>query len=116
MGHNPATWVKMCKVKGYSVDGGTAQRRRQSLGKTFSALKEGGSEIDHVVGRQRPSRTGLLSVVLAGHPKLKNDLRRSSMEEIGSRATIFELEGFGEREAEISQVVAGTIGRAEDED
>jgi hypothetical protein len=34
-------------------------------------------------------------VVLAGHPKLKNDLRRSSMEEIGSRATIFELEGLG---------------------
>ena len=36
-----------------------------------------------------------LSVVLAGHPKLKNDLRRPSMEEIGSRATIFELEGLG---------------------
>ena len=34
-------------------------------------------------------------VVLPGHPKLKNDLRRSSMEEIGSRATIFELKGFG---------------------
>jgi hypothetical protein len=33
---------------------------------------------------------GMLSVVLAGHSKLKNDLRRSSMEEIGSRATIFE--------------------------
>jgi type II secretory pathway predicted ATPase ExeA len=38
---------------------------------------------------------GILSVILAGHPKLKNDLRRPSMEEIGSRATIFELEGFG---------------------
>lgn len=38
---------------------------------------------------------GTLSVVLAGHPKLKNDLRRPSMEEIGSRATVFELEGFG---------------------
>ena len=33
--------------------------------------------------------------MLAGHPKLKNDLRRPSMEEIGSRATIFELEGLG---------------------
>jgi hypothetical protein len=38
---------------------------------------------------------GTLAVVLAGHPKLKNDLRRPSMEEIGSRATVFELEGFG---------------------
>jgi type II secretory pathway predicted ATPase ExeA len=38
---------------------------------------------------------GTLSVVLAGHPKLKNDLRRPTMEEIGSRAAIFDLEGFG---------------------
>ena len=38
---------------------------------------------------------GMLSVVLAGHPKLKNDLRRPSMGEIGSRATLFELEGLG---------------------
>ena len=34
---------------------------------------------------------GVLSIVLAAHPKLKNDLRRSSMEEIGRRATIFNL-------------------------
>ncbi|MGC9196787.1 MAG: AAA family ATPase, partial [Syntrophobacteraceae bacterium] len=38
---------------------------------------------------------GLLSIILAGHPKLKNDLRRSSMEEIGHRATIFNLDGIG---------------------
>jgi type II secretory pathway predicted ATPase ExeA len=38
---------------------------------------------------------GMLSVELAGHPKLKNDLRRSSIEEIGSRATMFEMEGLG---------------------
>lgn len=37
---------------------------------------------------------GTLSIVLAGHPKLKNDLRRSSMEEIGSRSTIFVLDGI----------------------
>jgi type II secretory pathway predicted ATPase ExeA len=37
---------------------------------------------------------GLLSVVLAGHPKLKNDLRRSSMEEIGHRMTVFNLDGI----------------------
>jgi type II secretory pathway predicted ATPase ExeA len=39
--------------------------------------------------------SGPLSVVLAGHPKLQNDLRRPSMKAIGSRATIFELEGLG---------------------
>ena len=39
---------------------------------------------------------GTLSVVLAGHPKLKNDLMRASMEEIGARTTLFELEGLGQ--------------------
>jgi type II secretory pathway predicted ATPase ExeA len=33
--------------------------------------------------------------MLAGHPKLKNDLSRPSMEEIGARSTVFELEPFG---------------------
>jgi type II secretory pathway predicted ATPase ExeA len=39
-------------------------------------------------------RGGRLAVVLAGHPKLKNELRRPALEEIGARATIFELEGI----------------------
>ncbi len=37
---------------------------------------------------------GTLSVILAGHPKLKNDLHRSTMEEIGSRATVFTFQGI----------------------
>jgi len=37
---------------------------------------------------------GRLAVVLAGHPKLKNDLRRPTMEEIGHRAAIFSLDGI----------------------
>jgi type II secretory pathway predicted ATPase ExeA len=37
---------------------------------------------------------GTLSMVLAGHPKLKNDLRRPTMEEIGLRAAFFDLEGL----------------------
>jgi type II secretory pathway predicted ATPase ExeA len=37
---------------------------------------------------------GILSIILAGHPKLKNDLRRPAMEEIGSRTSIFNLEGI----------------------
>lgn len=46
---------------------------------------------------------GKLSVVLAGHPKLTNDLRRASMEEIGSRATVFMLDGVkGEQHAYIT--------------
>jgi type II secretory pathway predicted ATPase ExeA len=37
---------------------------------------------------------GTLSIVLVGHPKLKNDLRRPTMEEIGARSTVFVLEGL----------------------
>ncbi len=37
---------------------------------------------------------GCLSVVLAGHPKLRNDLRRDSMEEIGYRTDVFSLDGI----------------------
>jgi len=37
---------------------------------------------------------GTLSVVLAGHPKLKNDLRHPRLEEIGARTDVFSLEGI----------------------
>jgi len=43
---------------------------------------------------------GTLSVVLAGHPKLKNDLRRPAMEEIGSRTTVFVLDGIQGQQAD----------------
>ena len=48
-----------------------------------------------------------LSVVLAGHPKLKNDLRRPSLEEIGGRAHVFALEGIrGHQEQYIQWVLS----------
>lgn len=37
---------------------------------------------------------GRLSVILAGHSKLRNDLRRPTMEEIGYRTDIFNLDGI----------------------
>jgi len=37
---------------------------------------------------------GRLSIVLAGHPKLRNDLRRPTMEEIGYRTDLFTLDGI----------------------
>lgn len=40
------------------------------------------------------SSGGRLSVVLAGHPKLRNDLRRPSLEEIGYRTDVFTLDGI----------------------
>jgi type II secretory pathway predicted ATPase ExeA len=36
---------------------------------------------------------GRLSIVLAGHPKLRNDLRKPTMEEIGYRTDVFSLDG-----------------------
>ncbi len=41
-----------------------------------------------------------LSVVLAGHPKLKNDLRRPTLEEIGGRTQAFFIEGIRDCESE----------------
>jgi type II secretory pathway predicted ATPase ExeA len=41
---------------------------------------------------------GQLSIVLVGHPKLKNDLRRPKMEEIGDRATVFEFGGLRDQQ------------------
>src|SRR4051794_24527731 len=50
-----------------------------------------------------PHRTGdrgggQLSIVLVGHPKLKNDLRRPKMEEIGDRTTVFEFGGLRDQQ------------------
>ncbi|MEL6128880.1 MAG: AAA family ATPase [Cyanobacteria bacterium J06628_4] len=39
-------------------------------------------------------RGRVLAILLAGHPKLKNDLRRPNLEEIGARAITFTLEGI----------------------
>jgi type II secretory pathway predicted ATPase ExeA len=46
---------------------------------------------------------GSLSIVLSGHPKLKNDLQRPTMEEIGYRSTIITFEGIaGQRRPSIA--------------
>jgi len=43
-----------------------------------------------------------LSVVLAGHPKLRNDMKSPRLEEIAARSTVFELNGIkGEQEGYI---------------
>jgi type II secretory pathway predicted ATPase ExeA len=50
---------------------------------------------------------GKLSVVLAGHPKLKNDLKRPTLEEIGGRANLFVWEGIrGQQEPYIQWVLS----------
>lgn len=39
---------------------------------------------------------GILSIVLVGHPRLRNDLNRATMEEIGHRTSKIVYEGFGD--------------------
>jgi type II secretory pathway predicted ATPase ExeA len=60
---------------------------------------------------------GRLSVVLAGHPKLKNDLRRPTMEEIGYRTDVFTLDGItgSQREYIYWLLKACTDGQVEPE-
>jgi type II secretory pathway predicted ATPase ExeA len=44
---------------------------------------------------EKTGRRGVrLTIVLAGHSRLKNDLRRPSQEETGARATVFDFEGI----------------------
>jgi len=44
---------------------------------------------------EKTSRRGVrLTLVLAGHPRLKNELRRPSREETGARTTVLEFEGI----------------------
>jgi len=43
---------------------------------------------------------GTLSIVLSGHPKLRNDLRQPRLEEVGYRMTIFEFEGIAGHQRE----------------
>jgi hypothetical protein len=60
---------------------------------------------------------GRLSVILAGHPKLRNDLRRPTMEEIGYRTDIFTLEGIaGSQREYIHWLLKSSTGKGKPED
>ncbi|WP_448954969.1 ExeA family protein [Labrys neptuniae] len=50
---------------------------------------------------------GMLSVVLIGHPRLRNDLRRPTMEEIGYRSVAFEFDGVASRQADYIRWLLG---------
>ena len=50
---------------------------------------------------------GRLSVVLAGHPKLRNDLRQPTMEEIGYRTDVFSLDGIAGSQREYIRWLLG---------
>ncbi len=57
-----------------------------------------------------------LSVVLVGHPKLRNDLRRPTMEEIGYRTDIFTLDGItGNQREYIQWLIKTSIGKGKTE-
>ena len=59
---------------------------------------------------------GRLSVVLAGHPKLRNDLRRPTMEEIGYRTDIFALDGIvGSQREYIQWLLGASAGKTDPE-
>ena len=56
------------------------------IGQTLTGLKRLMEVVEDGDGR--------LSVILSGHPKLRNDLRKPTMEEIGYRTEIFTLDGI----------------------
>ena len=54
---------------------------------------------------------GTLSIVLVGHPKLRNDLRRPTMEEIGYRATVFFFDGITGSQRPVYRLAAAHLHR-----
>jgi type II secretory pathway predicted ATPase ExeA len=56
---------------------------------------------------------GRLSVVLAGHPKLRNDLRRPTVEEIGHRTDVFSLDGIAGSQREYIHWLIDTCSQGE---
>lgn len=56
---------------------------------------------------------GRLSVVLAGHPKLRNDLRRPTMEEIGHRTDVFSLDGIAGSQREYIHWLLSTCSKGQ---
>ncbi len=56
---------------------------------------------------------GKLSVVLAGQPKLRNDLRRPKMEEIGHRTSLFNFDGVAGQQREYINWLLEKCGVAE---
>jgi type II secretory pathway predicted ATPase ExeA len=69
-------------------------------GRTLTGLKR---MIETV---QEHSR-GVLSIVLVGHPRLKNAMRRSSMEEVGARTEVIQIEqmDLSERKAYANWII-----------
>jgi type II secretory pathway predicted ATPase ExeA len=56
---------------------------------------------------------GRLSVILSGHPKLRNDLRRPTMEEIGFRTDVFNLDGIAGSQREYIRWLIGSCSKNE---
>lgn len=55
----------------------------------------------------------LLSIVLIAHPKLKFDLRRSRMEEIGTRSTVIAMDGIKGSERSYLEWIVGQCAKPE---
>ncbi|WAK04260.1 ExeA family protein [Methylobacter sp. YRD-M1] len=58
---------------------------------------------------------GRLSIVLAGHPKLRNDLRKPTMEEIGYRTDVFALDGIAGHQREYIHWLLKTCSESQSE-
>ena len=57
---------------------------------SIKALKD----LKRLIETIRENTRGKLSIVLIGHPKLRNNLRRSAMEEVGARTEIYDINGM----------------------
>lgn len=56
---------------------------------------------------------GTLAIIVVGHPKLGNELRRPAMEEVGARAKIFHLDGLGQQKVRYVEWVLEKCSKAQ---
>lgn len=55
---------------------------------------------------------GILAIIVVGHPKLGNELRKPAMEEVGARAKVFNLDGLGQQKKQYIEWVLDKSSKA----
>ena len=102
-----AMFLDLAKEKGFKVPSQPEKRERKLQELVRKAKKPVALFVDEahdlhpktLVGLKRLMEVtedggGILSILLVGHPKLKNELNRAALEEVGTRTSKFSMDGM----------------------
>lgn len=68
-------------------------------------------DLKHLVETVEDAK-GVLAIVVVGHPKLTNELRKPAMEEVGARAKVFSLDGLGQQKQQYIEWILDQCSKA----